>query len=390
MIVNSHRDLISDIFDKMDRFFRGKNGVNRASYSSDEEKAHKLVQKFAVELGLRTSEDYAGNTYFLLPDHEYDSNIIVTGSHLDSQPNAGNYDGLAGVISGIIALSCLHNLGVKNNTHPVVMAFRGEEASGWFKGYHRGHIGSRAALGTLENRELDESVHVLDGRPLRSHLVDLGINPEKMIKPSILYDLNSIRGFIELHIEQGPVLLSKDLPVGIVTGIRGNFRARSAQCIGEYSHSGGVPTDFRSDAVIATAKFVVELDKIREEYVKKGRDMVYATGKCYTNSDIHALSKVPGEVFFTIDVRSLDTNVLSSMEKKVQRVGDNISAQNNVVFNFGKFASTKPAIMNPEIIDELRRGCNTMGIPYIELPSGGGHDAVEFNHVDIPVRLCLL
>jgi N-carbamoyl-L-amino-acid hydrolase len=388
--VNSHEDHVTDIFAKLDRVFRGKNGVNRGSYSLHEEKAHNILRKFATELGLRVSEDHAGNSYYFLPDLEYDSDIVITGSHLDSQPNAGNYDGAVGVISGVIALSTLLELSADNSLNPFAMAFRGEETSGWFEGNHRGHIGSRATLGTLESHELDEAIHILDRRSLRSHLLDLEISPEKMMHPSLLVDKNNVRAFIELHIEQGPVLTSKDVPVGIVSGIRGNFRARSAICHGEYSHSGGVPTEYRRDAVIASAKFVVEMDKVRESLEKEGKDMVYATGKFFTNSEIHALSKVPGEVFFTIDVRSMESQILYSMKNTIQRVGSEISAENNVDFNFGKFASTKPAIMNPKIIKELSEGCRTLGIPYAVMPSGGGHDAVEFSHVNIPSSMIFI
>jgi N-carbamoyl-L-amino-acid hydrolase len=389
-IVNSHEEHAIEIFAKLDRVFRGKNGINRGSYSHYEEKAHNIVRKFATELGLRVSEDHAGNSYYFLPDLKYDSDIVITGSHLDSQPNAGNYDGAAGVISGIIALSALLRLDRYSSVTPIAMAFRGEETSGWFKGNHRGHIGSRAALGTLESHELDEAIHILDGRPLRNHLLDLEIIAEKIIHPSFLFDTNNVREFIELHIEQGPVLTSKNIPVGIVSGIRGNFRARNAFCCGEYSHSGGVPTKYRRDAVIASAKFVVEMDNIRKSQEKEGKDMVYATGKFFTNSEIHALSKVPREVFFTIDVRSIDEYLLDSMKSIVQRIGANISSENNVEFNFGEFSSTKPAMMNPSLIKELIRGCTILGIPHVVMPSGGGHDAVEFSHVNIPSSMIFI
>jgi N-carbamoyl-L-amino-acid hydrolase len=388
-LVESYKDEATEVFRDLNKHFRSREGINRGSYSLEEEKAHKLVAKFAEELGLDVSEDAAGNSYFHIPDLDYNSSVLLTGSHLDSQPNAGNYDGAAGVISGIIATACQREY-LDSGLKPIAVAFRGEETSGWFSGYHRGHIGSRAAVGTLKEDELDAAISVIDGRSLRNHIRDLKLIPDRMLKSTLPFDLRKVKGFIELHIEQGPVLDSLSYPIGVVTGIRGNFRARNARCIGEYSHSGGVPTYLRRDAVIGAAKLIVELDRVRMKYNNDGNDMVYSTGKFHTNCKLNALSKIPGEVSFTLDIRSLDPDVLQSMEDILEKIAIHISTQNNVKFDFGRFASTMPAIMDKELIQILEQGCCELNLPYSLMLSGGGHDAVEFCHAKVPACMIFI
>src|SRR5690606_10162137 len=129
----------------------------------------------------------------------------------------------------------------------VVMAVRAEEASSWFGGSHQAHIGSRAALGSLVIQELQSAVHSRDDRTLGEHMREAGFDPAALSRSGPYLAAERFHGYLELHIEQGPVLETIGKPTGIVTGIRGSARARDARCIGAYSHSGAVPREYRSD-----------------------------------------------------------------------------------------------------------------------------------------------
>jgi N-carbamoyl-L-amino-acid hydrolase len=269
------------------------------------------------------------------------------------------------------------------------MACRAEEASGWYKGHHRGHIGSRAALGSLHPEELETAIHVRDNRSLAQHFTERGMDPDAVPREPHLSDTR-IKGFLELHIEQGPILIARNIPVGIVTGIRGNIRCRSATCKGGYTHSGGVPHEYRRDAVAATAEFIHRMDMKRRSIDSEGHDIVYATGRLYTNPELHAITKVAGETSFSVDVRSTEQKVLDSMGRYMTRLGEEIGAKHHVEFRLGEYSRTKPAIMDPLLRETLHRGCERLGTNCTDIVSGGGHDAVEFSHYGTPSAMIFI
>ena len=388
-LVKRNMTLAEDFLRQLETKTGDMEGITRESYGLGEDFAHELLRKEANRFGLEVSTDIAHNTYIRLPGSDRDAPTLMTGSHLDSQPHAGNYDGAAGVAASLTALTSIKEAGITPPQDIVLIACRAEEASGWYKGHHRGHIGSRAALGRLSPEELETAIHVRDGRSLAEHFIDRGMNPEAVIKQPHLGD-QSIKVFLELHIEQGPILTSRDIPVGIVEGIRGNIRCRSAACIGEYTHSGAVPHEYRRDAVTATAEFIHRMDTKRRKVNAEGRDMVYATGKLYTNPELHAITKVAGETFFSVDVRSIDEKVLESMGRYMTRLGEELGGKHGIEFRLGKYSRTKPAIMAPAMRETLHRGCERLGIKRTDIVSGGGHDAVEFSLRGIPSAMIFI
>lgn len=388
-LVKRNMTLADDLLKLLKTKTRDAEGVTREAYGPGEDIAHELLRKTATRLGLEAYTDIAHNTYILLPGTDRDAPTLMTGSHLDSQPRAGNYDGAAGVVAGLTALTSIKEAGITPPHDITLMACRAEEASGWYKGYHRGHIGSRAALGRLRPEELETAIHVRDGRSLAEHFKDRGMDPEAVANDPHLAN-RRIKGFLELHIEQGPILTSQGIPIGVVQGIRGNIRCRSATCIGEYTHSGAVPPEHRRDAVNATAEFIHRMDTKRREANAEGRDMVYSTGKLNTNPELHAITKVAGETFFSVDVRSIEEEVLESMGSYMIGLGKELGAKHGVEFRLGKYSRTKPAIMDHGMRETLHRGCETLGIKRTDIVSGGGHDAVEFSLNGIPSAMIFI
>jgi N-carbamoyl-L-amino-acid hydrolase len=362
-------------------------GVSRETYGPKEQFAHDLLRKAAENLDLETRIDFAGNLYMTLAGSDRSAPGWITGSHLDSVPMGGNFDGAAGVIAGVVALAALRKSGHSRARDITVMGIRAEEASSWFAGSHNGHLGSRAALGMLPRSELDGAINSRSGRTLAQHIADAGFDVDAIAAGRQALDRDRYRGYIELHIEQGPVLENRAIPVGIVTGIRGSARLRSARCIGEYTHSGAVPHEYRSDAVLATAELCYQLDREWEAVRKANGDLVFTVGKLYTDSKAHALTKVPGETAFTMDLRSQHLGTLEDMMAKTRALADEIGRRRRVRFELGEFNISPPAIMDAALQAQLSDDARELGIDALALPSGAGHDAQDFAHAGYPAAM---
>lgn len=148
--------------------------------------------------------------------------------------------------------------------------------------------------------------------------------------------------------------------------------------MGKYDHGGGTPQEHRKDAVIATAALVTKVDEEWQRLYEEKRDLVFAFGKLFTDPKVHSMSKVPGEVRFSLDLRSGDSEVLAAMRDFVRRTAEAISSRRKVEFELGDFTIMEPTVLDPALRGTLRAGCGKLSIPYMELPSGGGHDAQEF------------
>jgi N-carbamoyl-L-amino-acid hydrolase len=186
------------------------------------------------------------------------------------------------------------------------------------------------------------------------------------------------------------VLDSKDLPLGIVTGIRGNRRLPSAKCIGEYSHCGGVPRSYRKDAVLAVTDLVNYLDKVWDECENKGKDFAFTIGKFFTDTEWHAMTKISGAVEFSLDMRSLDGDFIESMTKRVCEEALKIEKKRGVQFNLGDFTRAAPGPMDKHIKTCMLSGANSLGIPYMEIPSGASHDAAAFAAAGVPTQMLFI
>jgi beta-ureidopropionase / N-carbamoyl-L-amino-acid hydrolase len=359
-------------------------GVTRMSYGEGEQVAHEMFAVCAREVGLDVSHDAVGNSYYTLPGTDRQIPRVMTGSHLDSVPRGGNYDGAAGVVAGVTALAAIKDAGIVPRQDIAVMAIRAEECGSWFAGEHGGHLGSRAALRLMVPSELETALHLGTGRTLGAQMRECGMAPERIFEGPPALSRETVKAYIELHIEQGPVLETEGLPVGIVTGIRGNARTRAARCLGEYTHSGGVPQHLRHDAVLATSELLIGLEADAQDLRNKGEDIVFAAGKFYTNADLHSLAKVPGEVTFTLDIRSLSRDTLDRMNARAQSRAEDIGRRRGVRFELGKTAFSQPTVMHPDHLKSLRDGCARLSIPALAMASGGGHDAQEFERSGIP------
>jgi len=362
-------------------------GVTRPSYQAGEQRAHDQMAAWACRLGLQVTADAAGNLSMRWPGSAPSLPAWVTGSHLDSVHQGGNFDGAAGVVAGLLACEALREAGFSPRRDLVVMGFRAEECSTWFVGRHGGHLGSRAALGLLDPAELDTATHIATGKTLAQMIDAAGFDSARLRQPEPLLPASTLAGYVELHIEQGPVLEGAGIPVGVVSSIRGCYRARNASAVGEYSHSGGVPHEFRRDAVMAVADLLMQMD---DEWTRRrgiGEDMVLTFGKLYTEQALHSIVKVPGRVDFAVDIRSQDNETLMQVEALLRRLADEIGARRRVRIDLGAIDRVTPARMAAVLQTRLDAHARALGVPTMRIASGGGHDAADFHDVGVPTAM---
>jgi beta-ureidopropionase / N-carbamoyl-L-amino-acid hydrolase len=371
-------DLAGTLFEHLDRATRCGRGVVRDSYGPGEQAAHDIMRTAAARLGLEVSVDAIGNLTMTLPGTDRRAPHILIGSHLDSSPQGGNFDGAAGVVAGLCALAALRRSGFAPTCDIGVMAIRAEESS-WFD---ISYLGSSGALGLLD--PLCLSVRRSDnGRTLEEMLLECGFDPAAISQRRRLLGPEQVRAYLELHIEQGPRLVAEGLPAAVVTGIRGCKRFRNARCIGQYGHSGALPRALRHDAVAATVAFLHHMESVWLRAEEQGADLLLTTGELYTDAAEHAPSKVAGETRFVIDLRSVSEDVMGAVAAEARRAAQEIGREYRVSFDLGTATDSPPAVMDPRL-----RSClmSLLDQP-LEMPSGAGHDAAVFARAGIPAAM---
>lgn len=372
-------DRAARLLDELAKVSADPPGVTRPSFGAGEAAAHVIIRREADALGLEARTDAIGNLYVTLAGHDRSAPILMTGSHIDSVPHGGNFDGAAGVLAGLVLLERLANDPVPP-CDVTLMVIRAEEMI-WFPQHY---LGSRAAFGLLPPATADTVRRADTGRTLADHLIDAGFDPQAIRDAQPQLDHKNIRAFVEVHIEQGPVLVEAGLPVGIVTAVRGNIRHRYATITGQTTHAGGVPRRVRQDAVLAGAELVSTLERHWLEAEARGEDMVLTFGEFSTDAAQHGITKVPGLVRFTLDVRSESKAVLDAFEQMLQAETTRISGARRVQIDLGAKTQAAPAPMTAQIRDGLEQAARTIGAPNMRLPSGGGHDCAVFAGLGVP------
>ena len=354
-------------------------GVSRPALSATETKVLDFLDAQAREAGLETWRDAGQNSVYAMPGQKDAPRYVLTGSHVDSVPQGGNFDGLAGVVASMMCLRAAVRQGLRFPLPVHAIAMRAEE-SAWFGPCY---IASKVLTGSLAE---DEAIakHKGDGRSLLDHLEDIGVAAEPLRAKTPLADLSRIASYLELHIEQGPLLAERNLPAAAVSGIRGNLRFRDIVVSGEAGHSGAVPRAYRRDPVMAMADLLNRLDESWSTIVQTGGDLVVTAGMLGTDPASHALSRIPDKVSFSLDIRSQDRQTLTGMRDLLETEMDDIARRRKVSFATGPAITTAPALMAPEIIAGLKHAMSALGMDPMAMPSGGGHDAAVFANAGVP------
>ena len=358
-------------------------GITREAFGPGEEFALQLFQRFSREHGLSTELDPVGNLVISLPGSEPQKPYVLCASHLDSVPQGGNYDGAAGIAAGLICLARLKAEEVVPERTIKVLALRCEE-SAWFG---KAYVGSSALLGQLSAEDLALQHRDRKDYSLADALQSVGADLESIKAARPLLDPKRVARYLELHIEQGPVLISRKLPTAVVTGIRGAIRHKHVVCLGRAGHSGAVPRWLRQDALFAVAELIHTLDEHWRVLMERGLDLVVTMGIIGTNPSEHSMTRIPGEVSFSFEVRSQSIEALEAFYHLMRTECRNLESARKVRFEFDRRLLSKPAKMNEPIIEQLCQTSRDLGLPDETVPSGAGHDAAMFANAGIPAGM---
>lgn len=360
-----------------------EGGVTRPSYSVRESTAMMIIAQEAETAGLKVAYDSAANLHVTLGGTDPGLPRVLCGSHLDSVPQGGNYDGAAGVLAGLIALINIAKSGKTPKRSIGLLALRGEE-SAWFG---KCYLGSRALFGLLSAADFDRPRRD-DKGTLDEYVRAAGGSPAALRSGAWILDPKTIAAFLELHIEQGPVLENAGAPLGIVTGIRGNIRY-TVTIVGEAGHSGTVPMGIRRDAVSAFADFLVSVRAMAKPF----NDMVLTVGRVHTDADKDSVSTIPDKLTFSLEWRSQEHLTMISVENAVMQRAVDVGLQHGVQFMFQDRTYTPPAKMDERIqriLCDYAAGVMT-NQPFVHrMPSGAGHDAAVFAQQGVPTGMIFI
>lgn len=293
---------------------------------------------------------------------------IVIGSHTDTVPDGGRFDGIVGVLAGLEALRALDEQRIKLDRTVELVDFTAEEPSV----YGLSTVGSRAWSGNLTDEMLTYTN--ANGETLSSAIQYAGGDPDKI--KAVKRESGSICLYLELHIEQGPVLLEKKSSLGIVSGIVGIRRYRV--CVeGSSNHAGTTPMHLRKDALNGACAMSLSLEKLANNNYSKP---VVATVGEFTNFP-NASNVIPGRIEFTVEIRSISTKVLNEVSEQFLKQVNQIGKARDLKVETEEVSFSNPISIKDNIKSLLFKACEQITSPIIELPSGAGHDANQMSFI---------
>lgn len=375
---------VAAMLDRLAEIGADPPGITRHAFGERENAAHALAAEEGGRLGLEVARDAACNLYLTWPGADRAAPRVLLGSHFDSVRHGGNFDGAAGVVAALAALSALRASGFAPRADITVAAFRCEEAV-WFG---LGLIGSRAALGLLPHEALDRR-RADTGLTLAEHIGRCGGDPSRIAPGARLLPEGPVRCFLEAHIEQAPSLLEAGIPLAIATGIPGNIRHAAIRITGEDAHV-GLPRRFRRDAALAGAEIFTALDALWEEEEEAGRAMAFTIGRFHTDTTKHELTVVPGDFTFSLDLRTYDAAHLSALEQRLHAILAEVAARRGVSIALGPRSAAPVGPCDPALRAGLAAAAQRMGIATMPLGSPASHDAANFAAAGIPTGLLLI
>lgn len=357
-------------------------GVTRQAFSAKETEVLDYLTKIGQSLQLEITPDRAGNVWMTLPGKDRSLPAFVAGSHVDSVPQGGNYDGLAGVTAALTVAWWMRQTGFQPVRDYTVLMMRGEESSFFGKAY----MGSLGMLGKLTAKDL--ALKIRDGScTLAEAMQSCGIDTGAVSGGKPLVDIDRIAAFVELHIEQGPTLdAQKEARAGIVTGIRGNIRHKAVRILGEAAHSGATDKPYRHDALMAFTDWMQRVDRAWDRWLIQGEDLVFTVGVLKMASSA-AISVIPGEVTFSVDIRSLSADTVKRFHDLMQKYGEEVASERGVKIEYDPALVTAPSGVDAALSDRLETSAKAEGIPCMRLASGAGHDSAVLGNNGIPVAM---
>lgn len=344
----------------------GKNpegGVSRVAFSDADIQGRDYIQSMMKEAGLEVRIDTAGNIIGRKEGRNSSLPPILFGSHIDSVPAGGNYDGDVGVIGAIECIEVLKEN--KHRTeHPLeVVVFSDEEG---------GLVGSRSMVGELHAKALDLKTH--SGKTIREGIRAIGGDPDRLAEAE--RKKGSIKAFLELHIEQGGILDTEKINIGVVEGIVG-INWWDVTIEGFANHAGTTPMDQRKDALLAAAHLITAVNRVAKSV--EGRH-VATVGKI--KAEPGAPNVIPGKVVMSLEIRDLSSEKIQMLYEKIKQEAQSIEKDSGTKIQFsGLDVTAVPALSDERIRALISESAKELGLSSKLMPSGAGHDAQDIAQI---------
>lgn len=346
----------------------GETGVCRLALSKEDRQGVELVKSWMEEAGLEAAVDPFGNLIGVWQGRNPDAPVLMLGSHIDTQPYGGRFDGAIGVLGAIEAVQTMREEGIEPECNIEVVAFCDEEGCR----FNKGLFGVRGMTGKLEKGELERADK--NGVTRREALIEFGCDPAQFDDYS--FQPGRIAAFLELHIEQGPVLEALDAPIGIVTGISGPLWL-TVEMTGFAGHAGSVPMPMRHDALVGSAKVIVALDELVRQ--DPGAPTVGTVGTLKVFPDSRNI--IPEKVTFTVDLRDIEQDRRKRLEGQLMERLDAVAREHGLTYTIREDTNSEPRYCAEPIKDVMRQQAQLMGFSPPELMSGPFHDSLMMSYV---------
>lgn len=358
------RDWVLHVLETISGFSRGENGITRLALSEEELRARGYVTGLMQEMGMTIRVDGIGNIIGRLPGTDNSAPPVIVGSHLDSVPEGGRYDGVLGIVAGLTAIRRIHAQG--QTKHPLeLIIFTAEESSRF--GYAT--MGSKAMAGVADIKAWSKAKDP-QGVSFIEALEAAGMQPDEIGEASRVGE--PIHAFVELHIEQGPVLEDEGLSIGVVEAIAAPTRLK-IKVDGTPGHSGTTPMDCREDALVTAAQIVLA---VREVALSR-----YSEGTVGTvgNLKVHpgVMNVIPGVAEMWVDIRGVrHESIVDTLQELKDEISIIAEAEGTTV-SIEVLTSDKPVKLHPTVINAVEAACKDLKISHRRMNSGAGHDAMH-------------
>lgn len=350
--------------ERLARIGKLPNGdICRLAFTAQDLQARYLVQQWMAEAGMTVRSDAGGNLIGRYAGTVEQAPTLATGSHIDTVPSGGCYDGVLGVLAGIEVVRTLRDNNMRLK-HPLeVIVFTDEESS---------MIGSQAIAGTVL-MNAPERYQPKVGQPIESCLEAIGGNWDEI--PSARRTRETMAAFVELHVEQGAVLERTQTEIGIVQGVVGMLR-QMITITGQANHAGTTPMDMRQDALVAAAQVILAVKKIA---LSMPSQPVATVG--YLDVAPNAVNIVPGKVELTVDMRDLSQDCLDSMMSRLLRELNEIAAETDTEIDVAPVLCVEPTLAAAQVQETIETVCQQLELSYRYMPSRAGHDSLEIGRI---------
>ena len=359
--VNAER--LQERIDRLARIGGSSQGVTRLAFTEADLSGRAYVTRLMQEAGLEVGVDAAGNLSGRLPGESPGLAPIVLGSHIDTVPLSGAFDGVLGVMAAIECVQVLGEQGIRTR-HPLeVIVFANEEG---------GLTGSRALSGRLNAQALEESSR--SGMSVRQGIAALGGNPDRI--SGAIRRPGEVKAYLELHIEQGGSLESERIDIGIVEGFVG-IRWWDVTVTGSANHAGTTPMNARRDALLAAARLVIAVNRAATSL--PGRQ-VATVGRI--RAEPGAPNVIPGRVELSLELRDLAKPKLERVFQEIRRRAQLIGKETQTEIEFNEIdIGVEPTLTDPNLQEVIRQTARALDLSYARLPSGAAHDAQNMAYV---------